>query len=390
MTSGYDNVMTSKERFLAALDRRIPDRLPVTTHHVMPYFLKTCLGGMTTEAFFDAFGLDPIDWVTAHRPREELGHYFEPGETPDEPPRLASPDWFIEAEAVPDPGYRTVRYRFHTPGKTLTMVIQSNDQTGWVSERLVKEKSDVDVLADHLPAPVCDVEAVNRRVEAYGDRGLVRGMVPGFDPYGQPGCWQDAAVLYGIEALILETFHDPAWVHHFLEVLQERKKTFVQSLEGARFDLVEYGGGDASSTLISPQIFDDFVAPYDAEVIDLAHAAGQRIVYHTCGGMMPILESIAAMGPDAMETFTPVSMGGDVDLAEARCRLGDRVCMIGGFDQFHHFLDCAPETTRQAVRDCFESAGRGGGYILAPSDHFFDADPDLIRAFADEARMCIY
>ena len=43
------------------------------------------------------------------------------------------------------------------------------------------------------------------------------------------------------------------------------------------------------------------------------------------------------MGPDAMETFTPPDMGGDVDLAEAKRRIGDKVCMIGGFDQFHFF-----------------------------------------------------
>ena len=83
-------------------------------------------------------------------------------------------------------------------------------------------------------------------------------------------------------------------------------------------------------------------------------------------------------------------MGGDADLAEAKRRIGDRVCMIGGFDQFHFFKGCTPEQTRAEVRRCFEAAGQGGGYILSPSDHFFDADPELILAFADEARNCIY
>jgi hypothetical protein len=27
---------------------------------------------------------------------------------------------------------------------------------------------------------------------------------------------------------------------------------------------------------------------------------------------------------------------------------------------------------------------------MSPSDHFFDADPALIAAFADEARRCSY
>jgi uroporphyrinogen-III decarboxylase len=164
----------------------------------------------------------------------------------------------------------------------------------------------------------------------------------------------------------------------------------VRSLAGARYDVLELGGGDASTTVISPSIFERFVAPYDCEIIAAAHQAGQRIVYHTCGGMMPILEQIAGMGPDAMETFTPVDMGGDVRLAEAKRRIGDKVCMIGGFDQFHFFSGCTASETRAGVRRCFEAAGEGGGYILSPSDHFFDADPELIRAFAEEAQRCIY
>jgi uroporphyrinogen-III decarboxylase len=106
---------------------------------------------------------------------------------------------------------------------------------------------------------------------------------------------------------------------------------------------------------------------------------GQRITCHTCGGMMPILERIADMGPDAMETFTPVEMGGDTRLVEAKRRIGGRVCMIGGFDQFHFLIGCSPDQTRAGVRRCFTEAGGGDGYILAPSDHFFDIDPALLR-----------
>jgi len=197
-------------------------------------------------------------------------------------------------------------------------------------------------------------------------------------------------VLFGIENLIYATADDPEWVHAFLRLLMERKLAYIHSMAGAGYDLVELGGGDGSSTVISPRIFDGFVAPYDGPLIARAHEMGQRVVYHTCGGMMPLLESVAGMNPDAMETFTPPSLGGDTRLAEAKERIGGRLCMIGGFDQFHFFKNCSPEDTRRAVRRCFEEAGREGGYILAPSDHFFDADPKLLRAFADEARACLY
>ncbi len=105
---------------------------------------------------------------------------------------------------------------------------------------------------------------------------------------------------------------------------------------------------------------------------------------------MPILEHVAAMQPDAMETFTPPAMGGDADLAEARRRIPHSICMIGGFDQYHYFQGCTPQQTRAEVRRCFEAAGKNGAFILCPSDQFFEGDPALLKVFGDEAQQCVY
>jgi|ERR1035438_3549175 hypothetical protein len=385
--------MTSKERLVTAIGGGVPDRLPTTTHHVMAYFLKKYLGGKSIPEFFDYFGLDAITWTVPHIPGASEGEYADPlqGEPGFlESRRVASATWHVEFEEAPGRERKSTRYRFVTPKGVLTMVLEDDGYSVWVAEPLIKQKTDIDLIGAFATAPKCDVESVNRTVAEMGERGIVRGHICCFDVFGQPGCWQDACCLVGTANLIMATFDDPEWVHELLRILQRRKKIFTQSLKGARYDLVEFGGGDASATVISPKIFDQFVAPYDSALIAEAHRAGQRIVYHTCGGMMPMLERIAAMQPDAMETFAPAAMGGDVDLAEAKRRIGDKVCMIGGFDQFHFLKDCAPATTRAAVRKCFEEAGANGGYILSPSDHFFDADPELIRAFADEGGRCVY
>jgi uroporphyrinogen decarboxylase len=385
--------MTSKQRMLTAIERKVPDRLPVTTHHIMQYFLDKYINRISFDEFFDYFRLDPIVWTVPHKPDQSKGYYYDPDQSEVgflESRRISSDNWRIEFEEIPDTQYKTFRYNFITPKKTLSMVTQSNEYTTWVSEHPVKDKSDIDIIAEFVTEPLCDVEAVNKTADEFGERGLVRGHICCFDIYGQPGCWQDACCLYGTEKMIMEAYDDPQWVHSLLKILQKRKITFIKSLKGAKYDLLELGGGDASTTVISPKLFNEFVAPYDSVLIQLAHEAGQRIVYHTCGGMMPILEDIAVMQPDAMETFTPPAMGADVDLAEAKRRIGDKVCMIGGFDQFHFFKGCTSEQTRTEVRRCFETAGGNGGYILCPSDHFFDADVELIKAFADEARKCVY
>ncbi len=364
--------LSSRDRLLTALRLGAPDRVPVTTHHLMPSFLAGM--GLSEREFFDRFDLDAICWTTPLV----------------RPPEAGGDGWALEREDVPNPDYRTTRYRFVTSRGSLTTVIQHDGRMEWVRERLIKEKRDIDVLEAIALEPICDREAVSAAADAMGDRGIVRGAVPGFPVYGQPGCWQDAAVLCGIEFLILATFSDPRWVSALLAILQRPKRAFLESALGARFDLVELGGGDASSTVISPSIFDRFVAPFDAPLVAAAHAAGLRVVYHTCGGMMPFLERIADMRPDAMETFTPAAMGGDARVGEAKRRIGARTCMIGAFDQFHDLVGCPPDQTRTAVRRLFEEAGAGGGFILAPSDHFFEADEALLHAFADEARQCRY
>jgi len=385
--------MTPKQRLLTALDRGVPDHLPATTHHVMGYYLDRYMDGISYDAFFERVGLDAIRWAVPHTHDPARGEYPDPdqGEVGFlASRRVATDDWRITREVLPDARYQTERFTITTPKGELTTVLQSNEHTTWVGEHLIKEKGDIDLIGEYATAPKCDVAALNAIADEYGERGLVRGHICCFDLFGQPGTWQDAACQVGIEKLIMATYDDPEWVHQLLDILMQRKLVFARSLAGARYDVLELGGGDASSTVISPKIFDRYVAPYDSQVIATAQAAGQRIAYHTCGGMMPLLEQIADMGPNAMETFTPPGMGGDTDLAEAKHRIGDRVCMIGGFDQFHFFTGCKPEDTRAAVRACFEQAGGGGGYIMCPSDHFFDADPKLVAAYADEARRCVY
>lgn len=386
-------MMTPRQRLLCALDRRMPDRLPATTHHLMPSFLNGQMGGMSERDFFDRFGFDAIRWAVHHRADEAQGEFADPTQgTPGflEARRICTDRWHVERRDLPGFDLPTTEFRFVTPGGSLRMVLQANEHTAWVKEHLIKNKADIDILGQYMTAPKCDVEAVNHVADTVGHRAILRGHICCFDVFGQPGCWQDAACLVGIERLILESYDDPPWVHSLLSILQRRKLVFARSLAGAKYDILELGGGDASSTVISPALFDQFVAPYDAPIIEAAHAAGQRIVYHTCGGMMPMLERIADMKPDAMETFTPKAMGGDADLAKAKRRVGDRVCMIGGLDQLHFLTGCTMEQTRAEVRRCFHAAGEGGGYILSPSDHFFYAEPELLHAVADEAAQCRY
>jgi len=130
--------------------------------------------------------------------------------------------------------------------------------------------------------------------------------------------------------------------------------------------------------------------PFDRRLHDALHALGHRVTYHTYGGMMPILELIVANGCDSSETLTPPGMGGDARPAEIKRRIGDQVALIGGLNQ-HEVLDCGTRAEiRSEVFRLFAELGPGGGYILSPSDHFFETPVANLQHYADAARECCY
>ena len=122
-------MMSSRARLLCALSGGRPDRLPATTHHLMPSFLKNHLQGASEQEFFDRFGLDAIRWVVAHRSDSEAGEFLDPNHYPTcamDPHRVATAQWRVETEIVPDMQLKTTRYRFLTPRGELEMVLQAN------------------------------------------------------------------------------------------------------------------------------------------------------------------------------------------------------------------------------------------------------------------------
>jgi len=355
---------------LTALAGGKPDRMPATVHQWQDYHLKKHLDGISALEAFRKFGLDAaISFFTTDQV-------------------VSSDAWQVAGEPVKtDEGTTVTRYTITTPQGELTEAVESNDYTSWITEPMVKRHEDVELVGKYMPVPTLDREAVRAVRDEIGDDGILRGLLIGH----QGGPWQDACCLYGTEQLILETFDHPDWVHAFLSILTEKKLEYVaREMVGADFDLIETGGGAGSSTVISPDIFRQFCLPYDRELHDALRAVGHLVVYHTCGGMMPLLEMIVDNGGDASETLSPAEVGGDARPEELKRRIGGTVALIGGFNQFQVLTEGTPDEVRNAVHGCFETYGAGGGYICCPSDHFFETPPENLQAYADAAKECVY
>lgn len=362
-------MMSSRERLLTVLDNGQPDHLPCQVHSWMRYYLDTYLDG--TDQFGAYARFPGIDWVIYVNPRFV---YRE----------RAQANWQVTVTRL---DAQSVRQVIETPGGMLTQVIASNAFTSWTTEYLIKSERDFELYERYVPLPErVDWTPVIEAKKRIGEQGIVRS---GFFGFGQGSPWQDFCTLYGTESAIFATFDQPAWIHHVLQTLLEKKLTVIDRAGTFALDLVETGGGAGSSTVISPKLHREFCLPYDQQQIAALHAGGTKVVYHLCGGLMPLLETVVENGADGLETMTPPSMGGDCDLAEANRRVGEHLFFIGGFDQNQGFEKGSPEMAAQLVRAC-HAACPDGGYICCPSDHFFFGDPANIQAFVDEANRCTY
>ena len=371
--------MTSKERILCALERGKPDRLPVSVHQWQGCHLDEYLGGISDIEAFERFGMDAqIQYF------EEMGQFWMPDA---DFMKASTPEWRDEADIIRDhPDDRIIHHTIRTPEGALTYSTAGNRKTTWITEYMVKHDDDIELLRKYMPVPKLNLAPVSKAYDAVGDRGILRGFVWG----DQASCWQHACCLADVNDLIVACLEKPDWVHAFLSILLDKKLQFVESMAGAKFDLIETGGGAGSSTVISPALHEEFCLPYDRRMHDALHALGFKVTYHTCGGTLGIEEMIVANNCDASETLAPPSVGGNQEPWQFKEKVGDRIALIGGVDQFNVLTDGSAELIRDTVRKLFETVGRNGGYICSLSDHFFETPPDNLQAYADAARECVY
>jgi len=364
---------------MLALNREKPDRLPVTVHQWQRYHLDEHMDGMSDMEAMRSLGMDA---AVQHMP--PAGQFWL---APEEFERHSTPQWRDVAVVTnDDPDERVCAHRIETPEGTLTYETSANRKTTWITKFLIERDEDVELIRKYMPVSDLDAGPVRELHDRIGEAGILRGFVWG----DQAGCWQHACCLMDPTDLILRTFDRPEWVHELLGVLLEKKLAFIESMEGAPYDLVETGGGASSTTLISPKLHAEFCLPYDRELHDALHRGGFKTSYHTCGGTRGIEEMIVANGTDVSETLAGTSIGGNSEPWELAERIAGRVALMGGMDQINVLTRGSPAQIRAQVRTLFERVGAGGGYVLSCADHFFDAPPENLRAYAEAARECAY
>jgi uroporphyrinogen decarboxylase len=137
--------------------------------------------------------------------------------------------------------------------------------------------------------------------------------------------------------------------------------------------------GSQRGPLISLAMFEEFVAPYLKEMIDLIHSTGAKVLFHSCGAVARFIPELIRLGVDVLDPIQPA--GNEMNPAQLQAKFGGKIAFHGGIDMQNLLPRGTPaQVAAEANRYC-KILGENGGYILAPA-HLFQPDvpPENILA----------
>jgi uroporphyrinogen decarboxylase len=155
-------------------------------------------------------------------------------------------------------------------------------------------------------------------------------------------------------------------------------------------DAVLVSSAYAGGGLISARHYREFVLPFEARVVSgfKARCPATPVYTHTCGAIGDRLELLEETGTDGIDTLDPPPLG-DVDLGEAKRRVGGRLFLKGNVDPVGTVLLGTPAAVRRDAAGRIAVGGRGGGYVLSTACSVPPGAPpgnvSQLRAAADAA-----
>jgi uroporphyrinogen decarboxylase len=370
--------MNSRERVLAAVEHREPDRVPLD------------LGGTRNTA------IEPRLYM---RLRERLGLDGEPARVMDVWQMLA---WVeqpvIEAlgvDCLPVPklemefGLRVDAWRpwrlddgtaVQMPANFAPVAAEDGSLELYLAGEVVAKKTPSSIYFDRMiefkvydplppvetwPMPLfSDEELAWRRHWAETlRRETDKALLGDFGRIlGRWGSYQEW--MYTIAA-------DPAYVLAFYERKTESllaNLRLYRDAVGDNIDMICFGEdfGTQAGLMISPRMFRQMVAPYYKRLFDWIHAnTAWRVFFHCCGAIYPIIETFIECGVDILNPVQTTAAG--MDAARLKAEFGGRLAFWGGGIDTQTVLPFGtPDEVRAQVCERIRIFGPGGGFVFNP------------------------
>lgn len=220
-----------------------------------------------------------------------------------------------------------------TPSGKLTCrdEIKRGINTYWHIDHLVATTEDLKRLAEipfhFTPQDIYEYrEKFHELNKALGDRGIMRIEYP------SPIVAISATM--SLQNFLALSIQEKEFFHELLEEITRRLLAVTDAIFSTSplETIVNFGGSEqCTPPMMAPESFDEFVLPYDGQIIRRLKEYGIPVNMHCHGRVRYALSRMIEMGVDSTDPVEPPPAG-DVTYAEARGIAGDRLTLIGNLE----------------------------------------------------------
>lgn len=335
--------MTSRERVLTALRRKVPDRVP-------------WMEGIVGNAIASAVCGEPIrvDWSVA----------------PDGYPKASGAQLAEEQKKVNRAlGKDNINFCFFAPIFARRMEKAPNSPV-IVGDGMIRTRDD---YRKHFKLPPPDDPAFIANAKAFvahkGDSCAVAAVRLGIGATLLSMGVEGFSYAMADDPELIRLVHDgyANWTTRLLPIIAEIGFDVVWA-----FDDVAFNDGP----LFQPSFYEKEILDVEKEVVA---ASPLPLITHSDGNMTPMLEPWLQLGQSAIHPIQPDVM----DIEAVKSAHGHRVAIIGNIfmDDLVHKR---PPDIEAQVRRRIEVIGQGGGYIISSSNSLTDdMRPENVMAMRD-------
>jgi len=271
--------------------------------------------------------------------------------------------------------------RIDTPKGELKMVYRKpKDQPGYCVEPFIKDERDIErflSLPDDPAMP--DLSTAKELYRKLGEKGIA--YVAYEDPFYSVARWfdfEDFAIRCIRELSLIQELID----REFRRIKAELELILDQA-EGYDFLFYTAGPEVATPPLLSPEIFEKLVTPYETELVGMIKESGHLCSIHCHGRVKAVFDQFLRIGADVLEPMEPPPQG-DIYLDEALDRAEGRMCLMG-YIQDQDLYTAGPGEMRSKVQQIRRMAGGGTGYIMTPTatPYMFPPPEEFVRNYIE-------
>ncbi len=353
--------MNSRERIIAALNHREPDRVPLD------------LGGNQTgihraayQKVLDFYGIeeeiqimDIVQQLAA--PSEKVLNLFDIDTRYIRPGMFASPPELTEVR----PGYWGITDGF---GVTWAMPGEKADEGLYcdiihhpLADTPYEDLDRYDWPDGKNPAPFKGLREYAQRLYHETDYALVSGITGVVFEI----CWY----MRGFENLYMDMLEQPKYVEKLLEHTLKYWTDFLDTFldEVGEFLQVICVGDDIgmqTGPLFSPATYRQLIKPYQKALYEFVHKKTKaKLWYHSCGAVKGYIPEFIDNGVDILNPVQISAKG--MNPAELKEKYGKEIVFWGGgIDPQTVFSKGTPEDVGNQVREMMETFKPGGGYVF--------------------------